>query len=116
MRRAADSLFRGERWSGGSADRRTQIPAILLCCARLARSDRNLTAQAKDKLVDFDACPPGGGYLRESLLSRFLNAFGLNSERASALYNERRCPLVARWCPLVPLVEIVPSDRVASIR
>ena len=48
---------------------------------------RNLTVQVKDKLINFDAGRPGCGHLRESLLSRFLRAFCLKSERASALYN-----------------------------
>jgi len=56
---------------------------------------RNLTVQAKDKLIDFDAGRPGCGHLRESPLSRLLSAFCLNSERASALYN-----IGVHWSPV----------------
>ena len=44
--------------------------------------------QAKDKAIDFDAGRPGCRGLRQSLLSRLLGAFCLNSERARAPYNE----------------------------
>src|SRR5262245_61241219 len=44
--------------------------------------------QAKDKVIDFNAGRSGCRGLRQSLLSRLLGAFCLNSERACALYNK----------------------------
>ena len=49
--------------------------------------NRNLSVEAEDELIDFDAGRPGCGHLRKGPLSRVISAFCLNPEGASALYN-----------------------------
>src|SRR5262245_42989925 len=56
---------------------------------------RSLSVEAEDKLIDFDAGRPGCGHLRKSPLSRFVGAFCLNSERASAFDN-----VGVHWSPV----------------
>src|SRR5215831_8921341 len=74
--------FTGARPSSGVPDRMRPLSRSILPIG----SPGNLSVQAEDKLIDFDAGRPGCGHLCKSPLSRLLGAFCLNSEGTSALH------------------------------